>query len=237
MIRFISFICANIAIALSMVSPFNLIPGSFKAIRIDVIILFIMAILLLMSDFLFGALSPLIFPTIVAYSILFILSIRLGKFNVNELRKRPKVFQNLLFGVALMIVIAFALQSSGILSPGLIASTETSGLTFAALIGGSGIVLVSMKAFIEEVVFRGALPKTGLGDIGSNLAFGLFHVATLTARAAFDPTFSVALIPVAVLLLVGLGFVWTFFRNSLGLMGAVGGHIGWNLAALGAGGF
>lgn len=97
------------------------------------------------------------------------------------------------------------------------------GLTLAL---GFGFLHSFVKAFNEEVIFRGVLPRImGKGiwpDIVSSIIFGIFHLAVTGASI------------LAMLLLMLLGFVWAMVRNRFGLLGAVGSHASYNVAVLGA---
>ena len=95
---------------------------------------------------------------------------------------------------------------------------------------GFGALHAFVKAYIEESVFRDALPKAGLGDVISNVLFGMFHLAVLTTVGGL--TYLQALLPITVLIILGL--VWAGVRNIYGIMGSTGSHFAWNLFAYGA---
>lgn len=95
------------------------------------------------------------------------------------------------------------------------------GLTLAL---GFGFLHGLIKAFDEEIIFRGVLPKimggTRAADIVSSIIFGVFHLAVSGANIF------------VMLLLMGLGIAWVFMRDRFGLMGSTGSHFAYNLAAL-----
>ncbi len=90
---------------------------------------------------------------------------------------------------------------------------------------GFGFLHSMVKAFNEEIVFRGVLPKIMGGsiyaDIISSVTFGVFHFAVTGVNW------------MAMFLLMGLGFVWVLVRNRFGLMGSTGSHFAYNLGVLG----
>jgi len=77
-------------------------------------------------------------------------------------------------------------------------------------------------AYTEEIVFRWMLPKQiGLGDIVSNLLFGVFHLAVYKGSL------------IIVLFLMIFGYILSIVRDKFGIMGSIGVHFAWNLKALG----
>ena len=95
------------------------------------------------------------------------------------------------------------------------------GLTLAL---GFGFLHGLIKAFDEEIIFRGVLPKIMGGsryaDMVSSVIFGVFHLAVSGANIF------------VMFMLMGLGFVWSLMRDRFGLMGSTGSHFAYNLAAL-----
>jgi len=101
------------------------------------------------------------------------------------------------------------------------------GITLAL---GFGLLHGIVKAFNEEVIFRGVLPKL-MGDrgkginyiagIASSLAFGIFHLAVTGVNW------------LAMIFLSCLGFIWYLIYKRYGIMGSTGSHFAYNLAALG----
>lgn len=95
---------------------------------------------------------------------------------------------------------------------------------------GYGILYGFVKAFIEEVIFRRILPKVvGLGDLISNILFGLFHISMLTMYG-----FTGVQLVLAFALLTMLGLIWAKVRDIGGIMGSTGSHLAYNLAVLGS---
>jgi membrane protease YdiL (CAAX protease family) len=95
------------------------------------------------------------------------------------------------------------------------------GLTLAL---GFGFLHGFVKAFNEEVIFRGVLPRmmgNKYGGIISSVAFGFFHLAVTGVNW------------LAMVFLSILGFVWYLIYQRYGIMGSTGSHFAYNLAALG----
>lgn len=97
-----------------------------------------------------------------------------------------------------------------------------SGLTLAL---GFGFLHSFVKAFNEEIIFRGVLPKVMGGSttagVVSSILFGVFHFA-VTGGSIF-----------AIAFLSVLGFIWWLVYKRFGLFGSTGSHFAYNLAALG----
>lgn len=92
-----------------------------------------------------------------------------------------------------------------------------------------GFLYAFVKAYIEEVVFRQILPKTlALGDIVSNILFGLFHFAVL-----FSVGVPLMTVLFSMVFLMVLGYIWSMVRDHFGILGATGSHFAWNMVALG----
>ena len=86
---------------------------------------------------------------------------------------------------------------------------------------GFGIFHAFVIAYTEEVIFRWVLPiQLKLGDLWSNVLFGLFHLAVYNANI------------VAVLFAIVLGFVFSAIRARFGLMSSIGVHTAYNFKAL-----
>ena len=84
------------------------------------------------------------------------------------------------------------------------------------------LVLFSfVVAYTEELIFRGILPKL-MTDIGSNVLFGIFHFY------AYSGNF------LSIIIAIVFGFIFSFVRDKMGLMGSIGMHTAWNLKILGA---
>lgn len=95
------------------------------------------------------------------------------------------------------------------------------GLENVRLAFGFGLIQAFVIAFTEENVFRDILPRAGLGDIWSNVLFGVFHVAAFGA-SIFGMFFMML-----------LGFVFAMIRTRFGILGAVGAHASWNMKSYG----
>ena len=136
--------------------------------------------------------------------------------------------------VGLLIFAPFLSSAALVIIP---AQIGIAALGFGALHG-------FVKAYIEESVFRDALPiKAGLGDIISNVLFAAFHGfillgATIPTQVSAGKlvdlgaaNWQYAIIPLITLFVLGLG--WAKIRNVWGIMGSTGSHFAWNLFALG----
>jgi len=107
---------------------------------------------------------------------------------------------------------------------------------------GFGLLYAFVMAFDEEAVFRYLLPKVaGLGDIVSNIFFGLFHFFVLYAETSIlldagkiTEIMQWSIITFDVITLVGLGFVWAWMRDHAGgIIGSTGSHFAYNCAKYG----
>ena len=108
----------------------------------------------------------------------------------------------------------------------LITGEVEKGITLAL---GFGFLHGFVKAFNEEVIFRGVLPMIMGGsvkasiyvDVISSVAFGVFHLAVTGVNIY------------AMIFLSALGFVWAMVRNRFGIMGSTGSHFAYNLGVMG----
>lgn len=118
---------------------------------------------------------------------------------------------------------------------GLIAATSGQVVAAASVAGlGFGALHAFVKAYIEESVFRDALPRIGgLGDIWSSVLFGLFHFSILITFSGLAVLEAV----MPMIILMALGYFWSKMRNGFGIMGATASHFAWNLFAMGVIGF
>jgi membrane protease YdiL (CAAX protease family) len=98
---------------------------------------------------------------------------------------------------------------------------------------GFGFLHSFVKAFDEEVIFRGVLPKlmggTRAAGIVSSLFFGLFHVGVLLMLPEGVTLF---MIVTSMVFLSVLGFVWYLIFKRFGLMGSTGSHFAYNFMLL-----
>jgi len=185
-------------------------------IAFGIIIILIQLWLYINADYVYGAYSSTVRNVMLAYFILlailspFVIKILLG-IGIQDV-------PNFSIGFVITALIMFAIGGAVTLLTGEVEK----GLTLAL---GFGLLHSLVKAFNEEVIFRGVLPsifgKSLYSDILSSVLFGVFHVAVTNASLA------------GIVFLIGLGFIWSQVRNHLGLMGSTGSHFAYNLAALG----
>lgn len=205
-----------------------LIGVNLKKLNVGVIVLIIQAFMWISADFVYGQYAAMVREVLLIYFILFlIVRVTLGG-KVSTVRPGASWAS---------FIIAFILTSVAVMAFGLIGgAAEVASLTShipQAAVGvsalGFGALHAFVKAYIEEDVFRAALPRmAGFGDIISSVIFGAFHLSILIMQGMI---LQLALIPMAVL--VVLGMVWSQVRNHFGIMGAVGSHFAWNLFAIG----
>jgi hypothetical protein len=121
-----------------------------------------------------------------------------------------------------------------LLIPKLITAGSIEASVAVQMAFGFGFLHAFVKAFNEEVIFRQILPiVAGLGDIISNVLFGIFHIAVVISQLSLlkmPVTFWTVAAPVGIL--VVLGFLWAKIRDRFGLMGATGSHFAYNLGVM-----
>ena len=206
-----------------MASVLGLIPFKSKLVSIGLIVALIQVFLLINASFIYGQYAPQVVQVLSVYFFLFlIIALPIG-FKLPIFKERPKVIQNFIIA----FIITAALMT---ILPTII--VKTASLEFITLSLGFGLLHGFVKAYIEEVVFRYALPIAfGLGDIFSSLLFALFHISVILLSPSM--VFGLDLI-LRFTLLFALGLIWSLTRNKLGLMGSIGSNFAYNLAVLGA---
>lgn len=127
------------------------------------------------------------------------------------------------FGIG-FIITAFLVY---VTVPAAIASTFEIATLAGGLVLIGGILYVFVKAFVEEIIFRGILEKH-VGRFMQAILFGIFHFAILSAGGA-----SWQAVLIGAFFLGFLGLAWSYTKDFMGLMGAVGSHTAWNLHAVG----
>lgn len=90
---------------------------------------------------------------------------------------------------------------------------------------GFGVLYGFVKTFIEEIIFRHALWLKFRGIV-SSILFGLFHAGV--AFSTVFPEFGMIGVLYVFATLSALGLIWAFIRERFGLLGAWGGHFGYN---------
>lgn len=222
----------------------RLLPFRPKVLSAGVIIMFSMLMMWIGADYIYGAYSPIVRNIMTIYFFLFTITYVM-------VNKTPKIIEgsgeslsNFALGFFITALPLFFLfsaigilgQTANIVEP-FIATITITGIGFGALHG-------FVKAYVEESVFRWAIPKhAGAGDILANILFGLFHFFVLIgvtipglilAGGLVDlgaMNFTYAIVPMMVLTVLGL--FWSQVRNHFGIMGSTGSHFAWNLFALG----
>ena len=84
-----------------------------------------------------------------------------------------------------------------------------------------------VKAFIEEVVFRGVLMQY-VGITMQALLFGVFHFAMLSVIGA-----PFVMVLLGTVMLTALGYLWGVLARTGGILLSVGSHLCWNMASIG----
>lgn len=201
-------------------------------INVGVVVLLLQLFLLLGADYIYGAYAATVRNVLIIYFLMLLLArVYTGS--------RPAVMsgKESWYSFILMFIITSVVLLTLSMVPGVLTTAELTVVIPAAFAGAIGITALGfgalhafVKAYIEEDVFRSALPiRAGLGDIISNILFGVFHFAVLVTVRGLTPV--QALLPIAVL--IGLGLLWSRMRNGFGIMGSVGSHFAWNLFAFG----
>jgi len=181
-------------------------------LAIGVIILLIAGYLWTQADFIYGPYAGMVRNTMMVYFGLMAVMAPLVLPTIMKigLEEVP------MFSLGFIVTSVLMLTVPNILTSLLAGQVEAN----IALVLGFGFLHGFIKAFFEEVIFRGALP-TFIGDIWSSVAFGLFH-------------FGITGVPLAgAVFLMGLGYLWAKVRDSMGLMGATGSHFAYNLGVMG----
>lgn len=222
---------------------FNIMKFKKSGLSVGIIIMIMMLFLWINADWVYGPYSGVVRTTMTIYFFAFLL----GYTFVNKTPKSlagDESFWNFIIGFggtsAVLIGITALIGSFSVraaLSEPFIATITIAGIGF-------GLLHAFIKAYIEEDIFRWVLPKlAGLGDVISNILFGIFHFsilvsmtipAMITAGTLTDMgmlNWTYALLPVGVL--VGLGMVWSQVRNVFGITGSTGSHTAWNMWQLG----
>ncbi len=195
--------------------------------------------LLFNAQAIYGDFAPLISEVLTIYLIAFaVVLVALGLTPPTAERPISALLNFIgLFAITTVIVTPFA------------AFIVESSFEIIILALGFGMLHGFVKAYIEEVIFRFAIP-TALGStpdnpklsagVISSVLFGFFHFGVLTATASGLITASIlapdlfwTFVIQNTLILTALGMVWWFIFNRFGLMGSTGSHLAWNLIALG----
>ena len=220
-------------------SLITILPFKKQATSAGGMIILIILFMWISADFIYGAYADMVRTTMTIYFFTFLLAYTV----INQQPKSMQPKQNesiwnfvigfvgtgaILFGAS--FIIAPLLSTASIVDP-FIASVTITGLGFGGLHG-------FVKAYIEESVFRWALPMCILC-----ILFGVFHLAVLVSVTIPAIVAQGQLVDLGVMnwqyaiapviMLIGLGFIWSQVRNHFGIMGSTGSHMSWNLFALG----
>jgi len=188
---------------------------------VGILILVITAYLFTQADFIYGVYAEQVRSVIMIYAGLlaimspFILKdvLSIGVYDLSN------------FALGFLITAA-AVLAVPFIGTFLIPGQIQEGLVLAL---GFGFLHSFIKAFFEELIFRGGLPRILrrvtvnplYPDIISSVLFGIFHWGVTGVG-----------IPEALILMV-LGFGWAKVRDLFGIMGATGSHFAYNLAVMG----
>lgn len=223
-------------------SLLKLIPFEKSALTADVLIMLTVLFMWIGAEGIYGPYAEVVRNTMIIYFFLFLIP-----YTIINKAPRSIAGDNLLnfpigfIGTGAILFVATQLigvfGTSAALTEPFVATITIAGLGF-------GVLHAFVKAYIEESVFRWALPKYfKLGDIISNIIFGIFHLSillvftipsmiaegTLVEAGALNWTYAIA--PVITLIILGLA--WSQVRDRIGIIGATGSHTAWNMFALG----
>jgi hypothetical protein len=207
----------------------GLIPFQLRKLSSGLLVFIAMIFVWISADWVFGGQATVARTIMLIYFLMFLvvrtaLNTKPSAMNVREVGLFNFVL--VFAGSALILIIAQGLlpfmgSISGVME------IAVASVSIGAL--GFGILHGFIKAYIEEDVFRDALPNAGLGDLVSNVLFGLFHLSI------FFTVYGFTLIQAgagAVTLFI-LGIAWSQIRNNFGILGSTASHLAWNMFAMG----
>lgn len=216
--------------------------GALRAlsnIPIGVWILILQAFLWIDASWIYGPFAAQVQQVLQIYFILFlIVFVSLG-LKIPTLDKRRENLFNFfilfIIGVVIMTVIS-PILSSGELAAGQFTSAEVNAVSIAF---GFMFLHGLVKAYIEELVFRYAIPTAILGGIKqrtdninvyamiiSSILFGVFHIAVDSLGGTAFPWYAVIYLSI-------LGGVFYVISQRFGIMGSTAFHFAYNLGVLG----
>lgn len=212
-------------------------PGVFQAIAripVGLWVMIIQVFLYIDASWIYGPFAAQVRDILSIYFILFlVVFVSLGT-KLPTLNSKKESLRNFMFmfivGVIVMMTLGSFLKGQGSLT-GQFASIEVEAVAIAY---GFMFLHGFVKAYIEELVFRYAIPaalnlKGRLeiyAAIISSVLFGIFH----TAVAAMSAT---AFAPLTIIYLSLLGLVFYYIAKRFGIMGSTGFHFAYNLGVLG----
>ena len=207
----------------------NFIGFRAKAMNVGFIILLIQLFLWISASYIYGEYAETVRNILIIYFFMFLITrVTLGgrPAGMSPRESWSGFLLAFVFTSAILLALGFA---SGLFEVASLTEVTPAAVGVTAL--GFGALHAFVKAYIEEDVFRSALPQAaGLGDFVSNILFGLFHFSMLMTVGGL--TLETIWLPIIVL--ISLGMIWSVVRNHFGIMGSTGSHFAWNLFAFGA---
>jgi hypothetical protein len=194
---------------------------------VGIFILILQMILYLSADYIYGPYASVVRNVFLTY---FILLALLSPYVLKTLLEvGPNDIPSFSIGF-ILTVIPLVLLPLGIK---LFTGQIETGLQLAL---GFGLLHSLVKAFDEEIIFRGALPKIiGIGTpamIVTSVLFGIFHFGVLMLQVQ-QGLLTLTNAVYGMILLMGLGFVWALVAKKFGLLASTGSHFAYNLSAMG----
>jgi membrane protease YdiL (CAAX protease family) len=179
-----------------------------KKLNVTIVVLILQLFLFVSADAIYGSQSTTAKSLLIAYMLMTISVLVFTRTTeIKGMRDTPQSLINFfIFFVASALLL-------------LILPVGSAGFGTLKTAWGFGLIQSFVVAYSEEVMFRGVLPLY-LGDIYSNILFGLFHWA-VSGSIVF------------VLFAIAMGFVFSFVRDRWGIYASMGLHSAWNLKALG----
>ena len=200
---------------------------SRKGLSLGIVVLLIWLFLYTQAEFVFGiekavqARNEMLF-----YFILFIIPFTIYNLGLTGKQEGLKSFLPFIIGFVPTLVIALIFKAFLI----------QASVQYYTLLLGTGLLYAFIKAYIEELVFRFALPSQiggKLGDIASSILFGLFHFSVIIMAGISVPWFAIAWLMI-------MGYIWSIIRRifqsqgiGAGLNAATGSHFAYNIVVLG----
>lgn len=208
----------------------GLLPFRIGKVSTGLLIFLAQVFVWISADWVFGAQAAVAREIMLIYFLLFLVTrVSLGS-TPSTMKVKEEGLLNflLMFTVTagILLVVSIVAPLAGVFAGGM--ELTLGAVTVSVL--GFGILHAFIKAYIEEDVFRDALPRAGLGDVLSNVIFALFHLSVFFTVYNFG---MVQAVTGAVTLFV-LGMVWSQVRNNFGIMGSTASHTVWNIFAMGA---
>lgn len=200
----------------------NAVISRIGRIPIDIYVMLMLFALVLGSDVAFGDKAPFMKDILYMYLFLFLIT-------RTTLQRKSKAYFPLsqaIFNFAAMFIgtaILMLLLPSQVTAL-LIQGSFEGSVIFAA---SFGVLYAFIKAYIEEDIFRNRL-VTVVGAKGQAVLFGLFHFFVLFAVFGFS-----YMLVLPVLMLMGLGYIWSRVHDRFGTIGSTGSHFAYNAAIMG----